>query len=249
VTVSIATPYFTRMSGHARDGSLDAVRGDLSSSLRTILLLVTGAGVALAAAALPFAAFFARDDREVASFGAVLLAYLIGLVPLSTLFLVQRTFYALGDTRTPFFFQLFQSVLFVIGAIAVIGVPANAIAASIALVTSFAGIAQTVVAILLLRRRLHGIDGRHVLRRVGVYAVATIPAVLVGLLLLAALGGLAPAGIGSSGFALAGRLQAFVAVVVVGGVTGIVYLTVLWLARVPELRELVSPLRRLMRRP
>jgi hypothetical protein len=37
--------------------------------------------------------------------------------------------------------------------------------------------------------------------------------------------------------------------VVVGGITGTVYLAVLWLARVPELRELVTPLRKLLTRP
>jgi putative peptidoglycan lipid II flippase len=248
VTVSIATPFFTRMSGHARDGDLEAVRGDLSSSLRTILLLVTGAGVALAAAAVPFAALFGHDEREVAGISSVLLAYLIGVVPFSALFLVQRTFYALGDTRTPFFFQLVQSILFVIGALTVVGLPPSAIAAGIALVTSFAGIAQTILAILLLRRRLHGIDGRKVLRRVGTYALATIPAIIVGLVVLGALGGLSPIGIEGAGFALAGKGQAFVAVVAVGGVTLLVYLAALWLARVPELRDVVTPLRRLLRR-
>lgn len=248
VTISIATPFFTRMSGHARDGALGDVRSDLSSSLRTILLLLTGAGVALAAAALPFAAFFGRTDREIASFGAVLLAYLLGLIPFGTLFLVQRTFYALGDTRTPFFFQLTQSILFVVGAVSLIGLPPGSIATGIALVTSFAGLAQTVLAIVLLRRRLHGIDGRHVLRRVGGYALATIPAIVVGLVVLGVLGGLAPVGIGADGFALAGRPQAFFTIVVVGGLTGLVYLVALWIARVPELRELVSPLRRLIRR-
>src|SRR6185503_17571302 len=47
VAVSIATPYFTRMSADARDGNLSAVRDSLSSSMRTIGLLVTGAAAAL----------------------------------------------------------------------------------------------------------------------------------------------------------------------------------------------------------
>ncbi|MBW4032176.1 MAG: murein biosynthesis integral membrane protein MurJ [Acidobacteria bacterium] len=248
VAVSIATPYFTRMSGHARDERLDLVRDDLSSSLRTIILLVAGAGVALAAAALPFAAFFAHDTREVVGIGGVLLAYLLGLVPFSTLFLVQRTFYALGDTRTPFFAQLLQSSLFVTGALMVLLLPHSAIAAGIAIVTSVAGSIQTLVIIALLRRRLGRIDGRRMLRRFGSYALATLPAAVVGLLVLLALGGLAPIGLGTTGFALSNKVAELLSVVLVGGVTGLVYLGVLWVARVPELRELAGPLRRLLTR-
>ena len=38
--------------------------------------------------------------------GNVIIAFAIGLVAFCILFVVQRTFYALGDTRTPFFFTL-----------------------------------------------------------------------------------------------------------------------------------------------
>ncbi|CAN5471844.1 hypothetical protein BH10ACT6_BH10ACT6_12350 [soil metagenome] len=248
VAVSIATPYFTRMSAHARDGRVGELRDDLSSSLRTVILLIAGAGVALAVAALPFAAFFAHGTREILGIGGVLLAYLIGLVPFSAQFLVQRTFYALGDTRTPFFVQLLQSALFVTGALTVLLLPTSAIAAGIAIVTSVAGTVQAIVLAALLRRRLGGIDGRRVLRRFGVYALATIPAAAAGLLVLLAIGGLTPLGGAAGGFAYAGRPDSLVSVVLVGGVTGLVYLAGLWLTRVPELRELATPLRRLLRR-
>lgn len=249
VAVSIATPYFTRMSANARDGRWGELRNDLSTSLRTVILLIAGAGVALAAAALPFAAFFSHDSREVVGIGGVLLAYLVGLVPFSALFLVQRSFYALGDTRTPFFVQLVQSALFVAGALAVLLLPGPAIAAGLAIVTSVAGTIQAIVLAALLRRRLGRIDGTRVLRRFGVYALATLPAAAVGLVVLWALGGLAPIGLVTSGFALSNRVASLLSVVVIGGVTGVVYFAVLWLARVPELRELAAPVSRLFSRP
>lgn len=248
VAVSIATPYFTRMSAHARDGNLTTVRADLSASLRTIILLIAGAAVALAAAAIPFAAFFAHGTRETVGISGVLLAYLVGLVPFSTTFLVQRAFYALSDTRTPFFVQLLQSSLFVGGALAVLLLPLSAIAAGVALVTSLAGTAQALVMLALLRRRLGGIDGRLLVRRLGVYALATLPAALVGLLLLWALGGLAPLGLPTIGFALANKAANLASVVLIGGAAMAVYLGVLAAARVPELRELAGPLRRRLTR-
>jgi putative peptidoglycan lipid II flippase len=243
VAVSIATPYFTRMSGHARDADLPAVRADLSASLRTIGLLVAGAAAALAAAALPFAAVFSNAPREVVGIGGVLLAFLIGLVPFSMVFVMQRAYYALGDTRTPFLFQLVQSALFVTGALVVgIVAPGPLVAAGIALVTSIAGTAQAVVAALLLRRRLGGVGGRRLTQRFGAYLAATAPAAAAGIGVLWMLGGLPADG---GGFAVSGTMQGVASVILIGAVSFGVYLGVLALARVPEVRELGGLLRRL----
>ena len=246
IAVSIATPYFTRMSADARDGDLAGVRADLSASMRTIGLLVTGSAAALAAAALPFAAVFSNAPREVAGIGGVLLAFLIGLVPFSMVFLMQRVYYALGDTRTPFLFQLVQSAIFVAGALVVAVVaPGPVVAAGIALVTSFAGTAQAVVAALLLRRRLGGQGGRRVALRLGTYLAATVPATAAGLGVLWLLGGLPADG---GGFAVSGRIPGLLSVVVIGAVTMLVFLGVLALARVPEIRDLGGLFRRFLRR-
>ena len=243
VAVSIATPYFTRMSGHARDGDLGSVRADLSSSLRTIGLLMTGAAAALIAAAIPFAAFFANSDFEVVGISSVLLAYLIGLVPFSVLFLLQRGFFALGDTRTPFFLQLVQSGLFVAGAIGCAFLPPQFIAVGIAAVTSIAGTLQAIVAFVVLRRRLGGIDGRRVLARYAVYLVAAIPALAAGVGAFALLGG-----VGGDGFALSGKAAELLSVATIGTVSLIVYGLTLMLFRIPELRELTAPVARAIRR-
>ena len=235
VAVSIATPYFTRMSGHARDGDLASLRADISSSLRTVGLLMVGSAAALLAAAVPFADFFARNQQELFGISTVLIAYLIGLVPFSVLFLLQRGFYALGDTRTPFFLQLVQSILFVIGALAAAFLPQTLIAVGIAAATSLAGTAQAIFAMVVLRRRLGGIDGRRVVRRYAAYFLAALPALAVGIGVLALLGGL-----GGDGFALSGPAANLLSVATVGTVSLIVYLGVLMVFRLPELKELVT---------
>jgi putative peptidoglycan lipid II flippase len=243
VAVSIATPYFTRMSGHARDGDLGSLRADISSSLRTVGLLMVGAAIALMAAAVPFADFFARNQQELFGISTVLLAYLVGLVPFSVLFLLQRGFYALGDTRTPFLLQLVQSILFVIGALAAAFLPQTLIAVGIAAATSLAGAAQAIAAMVVLRRRLGGIDGRRVVRRYAVYFLAGLPALAVGVGVLFLLGG-----IGGDGFALSGPAANLLSVATIGTASLIVYLGVLMLFRVPELKELGAPLARVARR-
>jgi putative peptidoglycan lipid II flippase len=246
IAVSIATPYFTRMSGHARDEDLPAVRADLSASLRTIGLLVAGSAAALGAAALPFAAVFANAPHEVVSIGLVLLAFLLGLVPFSMVFVMQRAYYALGDTRTPFLFQLVQSLLFVTGALIVAVVaPDPVVAAGIALVTSLAGTAQAVVAAVLLRRRLGGVGGGRLVRRFGAYLLATAPAAAAGIGILWLLGGLPGDG---GGFAVSGRVQGVASVILIGAVSFAVYLGVLAVARVPEVRDVGALVRRLTSR-
>jgi putative peptidoglycan lipid II flippase len=236
IAISIATPYFTRMSHAVRDDDLPALRADLSAALRSVAMLVTAAGVALASAALPFAAFFSETQPEPTAL--VVLAFLVGLVPFSTLYLVTRAFYALGDTRTPFVLQVVQAVLFIGGALGMLLAPSAWIAVGIGLATSVSTIVQAVVGAVLLRRRLGG-GGIGIVRRFGVYALASLPSAVAGVGVLAALGGFAEAG-----FATAGRVEALVATALVGGAVILVFFGVLAVFRAPELRALRAVARR-----
>ncbi len=238
LAISVATPYFTRMAGHAHKGDLDALRFDLSSSLRTILLLVTGAGAAIAAAAIPFGAFFGKNDpSQTVGISSVLIAYLIGLIPFSTMFVLQRAFFALGDTRTPFFIQLVQGVTVTLVLVAVaLWVPGDRIGIGVAFATTVASTVQATVLALVLRRRINGIDGRRVLVRVAIFVAAAVLALAVGVGVLALLGGF------TRGFAVSSGGGAFVSIAVVGMVVLAVYGALLLAVRVPELRAGIAPL-------
>jgi putative peptidoglycan lipid II flippase len=235
VTVSVATAYFTRMSTHARDRNLLAVRRDVSSSLRTIGLIMMFAAVGLIVLAYPFSTIFSKSVDEASAMGNVLIGYLAGLISFTVLFVLQRSFYALEDTRTPFFINLVQATLFVAGALIVATLPQDSIAAGIAWVTTIAGTAQTLIAALVLRRRLGGIDGRHILRQFLVYLLATVPAAAAGLGLTAGFGGF------TGGFAMSGIGPAILTMGIVGGVMAGIYIAALALLRTPELRALTAP--------
>jgi putative peptidoglycan lipid II flippase len=238
VAVSIATAYFTRMSGHASRGDLVALRRDLSASLRGIGLLMVFAVVALAVVAYLFARFFESRFENVLAMGNVLLAFLPGLVLFSALFVVQRVFFALGDTRTPFYLQTLQSVLFAAGCLACALLPTDWIAVGIAVATTVAGSSQAIVALVLARRRLGGTGGRQVVLRHLQYLGLALVAGAAGAGTLLLLGGFS-----RDGFAQSGLLAAFVAILAVGAVMGAVYFALLAAFRNPELTAVIGTLR------
>lgn len=238
ITVSVATAYFTRMSEHASRGMYDLVRTDASSAIRGTTLVIVLASAVIAVCAYPFAAVFVRPFDQVQGIGNVIVAFILGLVAFCILFVLQRTFYALGDTRTPFFFTLFQVVLIVVGVLGCTLLPKEWIAVGIALVVTLSGVAQTALAAVLLHRRLGGIDGRRILGSLAKYLVAVLLPLALGLALLWMLGGTQ-----ADGFAVSGRLQAIVTMIVIGMVMSVGYFGMLLLMRSAELRAVLDPLR------
>jgi putative peptidoglycan lipid II flippase len=242
VTVSIATAYFTGMTAHAHRNDLDALRTDLAKSLRSIGLILVFSAVALLVVAYPFAAVFAQKHDATQNLGNVLIAYLIGLVPFSLIFMLQRTFYALEDTRTPFFYQTFQSVLLVGGMLISATLPRDQIAIGIAVSTTVANCITLVIAAVLLRRRLGRLGLGAAARAYAIFLLALVPAAAAGIgldLLLGAFRG---------GFAVSGIASAIVSIVVIGGAMAVVYFFALAALRSPDLRDFIAPVARRIRR-
>lgn len=238
VTVSITTAYFTRMSAHARDGRLDDVRSDLSSALRAILLIMVFATVGLAVLSFPFSAVFGGRFEDVAALAAVIVAYLLGLIPFTVVFLMQRVFYSLDDTRTVFFLQVVHSATFVVGVLLVAMAPTTVIAIGIAVCMSLASLLQMVVYAILLRPRIGGLDARHVGTRFVQYLASALLAGGVGAAVTWALGAYTDGGFGSSS-----RVGGILTMIAAGLAMAVVYFGVLWIIRNPELRSFAAPIR------
>lgn len=242
IVLSIGTPYFTRLSEHVVAGRTDAVRSDLDSSTRIIGVFMVGALAAIVAAIIPVSRIFTDDSEGAVAFALVLGAYLVALLPLSMQFVLQRTFYAYHDTRTPFFFTLAQGVLVVITAVvAYLTLPLVYLAVGIALGQSLANIVQLGLAVWLLRRKIGPLGLRHAAGAMVRFVVAAIPAALAGWLTFLLLGGL-------DGWATAERWTAIVSCMVIGGVSLLVYGAMLALLRAPELQTAIGTARRLIRR-
>lgn len=103
--VSLLTAIMPRMSRHAADGNMIAVKQDMSlaNRLSTVALLpVTAAMIALA---VPLAVVTSRygsvtsDDARILAL--TLAGFAIGLLPLAITLVQMRVFYAMKDGRTP----------------------------------------------------------------------------------------------------------------------------------------------------
>jgi len=180
ITVSLATAYFTRMSSHASAGDIASLRSDVSVSLRRIGSMMVLASAGLIALAIPFARLFGGSAEQIDAMAAVLVAYALGLVPFSLVFVLQRVYYALGDTRTPFFFQLIHAAVFISVALVASGQPSSAIASTLALGASLASTVQFLVALVLLRRRIGGLGVGRLALALLWFVAAAVPAAFAG---------------------------------------------------------------------
>lgn len=235
ITVSIATAYFTRMSHDAERGDLASVRRNLSLSLRIVGLFTVFASVALVVVAVPFGRLYEGTFESALQVGAVLVAYMPGLVLFSMLFIIQRVFWAMHDHRTPFLMQCIQSVLFVIGALAVSTFPTSVIGIGVAACTTLAGTAQTIVALVLVRRKLGSIEGPVVTRSHVQFIIAALIAGVVGLLVVNFFGAFSAAG-----FAMSDRTGALITIVLTGAVMVLVYFGALVVAKNGEIKNAVG---------
>ncbi|MEO7018057.1 MAG: lipid II flippase MurJ [Leifsonia sp.] len=235
IAVSIVTAYYTRMAEHAHRGDSIAFRSDFSSGARSILLLIVISTAVLIVVALPLASIFSPPFYV--EYGFVLIAYLLGLVPFSIVFIAQRAFYSLGDTRTPFGFTLAQVGIIVVGVLLCFNVDRSFRAAAIALVVSIASAIQAVIAIALLRRRIGGVDGSRILSGLWRFLVAALAAVVAGAGFLIILGG-----VDRGAFPVSGFIAAVISIAIVGIVMGVVYFGALVILRSRDLEAGLRPL-------
>ncbi|MEU9252276.1 murein biosynthesis integral membrane protein MurJ [Streptomyces sp. NPDC048270] len=110
ITVSLVTALMPRMSSAASDGDLAGVRRDVSYALRSSAALVVPAAVLFAALA-PWVigavyGYGRTGAADVEAMAGMLIAFAPGLVAYSAQYVLSRGFYALSDTRTPFFLNL-----------------------------------------------------------------------------------------------------------------------------------------------
>ncbi|GAB3615532.1 hypothetical protein GCM10027416_00890 [Okibacterium endophyticum] len=243
ITVSIATAYFTRLSEHVREKRDSELKHDVSRAISQISLLIVLAAAVLIVVAIPFARLFTSSDlSDVTALGLVIIGFVLGLVPFCVLFVLQRTFYALSDTRTPFFFTLVQVIVYSALAFGCLLLPREWIGVGLALSMTVSIVVQMCTAAILLRRRLNGLAVARTARSLVRYSAAAVPATVVGATVVWALGGY------TGGWAIASISTALATLMIGGVVVSVLYLLMLAAMRSPELAEALGPVRGILTR-
>jgi putative peptidoglycan lipid II flippase len=238
IALSLATVLFNRMTRASQDGNRAELRDALSHGLRTMAVATVFGALALFALAGPLGMFFSGGDRQ----DGVMLAQTLTLLALSTPFMsanfmMSRVFYANEDARTPFYIQLILAVVYVAGAFAIQFLPVRQIIYAIAILYMIGNILSVVISAYFLRRLLGHLDGPRIANSYIRMGYAGLGSAIAGAGALWLMGSYSP-----DGFAWSDRLPALLTVVVVGPVMLVVYLVLLRVFHVAELRDLLRPL-------
>jgi len=246
VTLSVAVPFFTRMSQHAKAEDRVALGTDLTRATEAVLLFIVFAAAGLAVLSPSMATLFTDDPDGRTAVAGVLALYLLGLVGTSVQSILMRGWYAMGDTRTPTIFYFVQVAVYVVLLLTWVlhGPDVAQIANRAAISMAIAFTVNAVCCLVGMRRALPAFRVARVVGRLVWYALAMVPAAAAG---LAITGGLADAGLnrfpgGSWGGALLTAVAGALGM-------GIVYVAMLLVSRNPEIHAFIRPaLARLRRR-
>ena len=238
IAQSIATAAMPTFAAQYALGKLDDVRNSLSATLRGVLLLAVPAAVGLIMLRKPLIALlYQRGEFDAHSTELVawaLLWYALGLVGHSVMEILARAFYALHDTKTPVLVGMGAMSLNVVFSIAFsalfeqIGWMPHG---GLALANSLATALEMFLLMILMRKRLGGVNGSSIIRG---FWQASLAALGMGIVLF---------------WWMQAQITSAPWVVTLGGLVfgGVTYLLGVWLLKVPELRLVFSFLRKKLR--
>jgi putative peptidoglycan lipid II flippase len=235
IAQAVAIAALPTFSAQAARGKLDEMRSSLASTLRGVLLLSIPASVGLMLLREPIIAIIfergAFDAHSTELVSWALLWFAAGLVGHSVVEIVSRSFYALHDTKTPVIIgvgAMTLNVFLSLGFSALFRHIGWAPHGGLALSNSLATTLEMILLLVLMSRRLNGLEGKRILKGA---MYATVSTAVMALSILAWQLWMTDRGILLSGGGA----------VLIG--TAIYGLTILSL-RVPEVKSILNALRR-----
>ena len=245
ITVSIVTALLPALSRLAHDGKLRQVGHDVGASMRLVSALIVPVAAVLVACGASIAillfGYGAATNEQAGLMGLIVSVFMIGLLPFTLFYVLLRGFYALEDTRTPFFITMgFSAAWLVMAVPAFNAAPAGgAQVAMLALTYGLSYWLAMIIAWIVLSRRLGSLDSKRTAWTVTRMAAAGIVSagIMVGVQAM-----LLPL------FADNGKFGLLIATLITAVLGTLAYLALAWLLRVRETGEVVRFVRnRVMR--
>ncbi|MQY08120.1 murein biosynthesis integral membrane protein MurJ [Actinomadura macrotermitis] len=203
IAVSVITALLPRMSAHVTAGRPGLVRMEFSRGLRLVAALLVPLSAAMAIFAVPGATLLfghgettTADARQI---GLIIMVFAGLTLPFALFQLMIRVFYALGDTRTPGLVAVPAGLVQAAASIAILRMAApGEIVRWLPLAYGSFYLTGTILAGLLLRRRLGGMDGARIVRAFVLMHLAVLPGAAFAVV-MARVGGLPALAVGALG--------------------------------------------------
>ncbi len=239
IAQSVAIAAMPTFSAQHALGQTDEMRTSLASSLRGVILLALPASIGLMLLREPLISMLYQrgkfDGNDVQIVSWALLWYAAGIVGHSIMEILTRAFYAQHDTKTPVIIgtiamglNVLFSILFAKLFTSIGWMPHG----GLALANSFATALEAATLFIVMRKRLKGIEGPHIM---GGVIPSTAAAMVMALSIFGWL---------SVGKNLSTWILALIGVMIGGGI----YFGMLWILRVPELQYIVNGVLRRLKR-
>ncbi|MBW3081381.1 murein biosynthesis integral membrane protein MurJ [Bifidobacterium saguinibicoloris] len=243
IATSVATAIFPKISRAVADRDMDGARTDLSGALRNVLVLMMFFTMAILVmpVEITIALLPSVSVPEAQLIAGPMMALTIGLPATSAYLLIQRTFYAFEDGRSPFLFQLMTNTIQIVIEVGIMLLaPPQYWTAGIGLAISLSYLLSFPFLVVMLRKRFDGrLDGRRIASTGLKTLVAAVVAGVVAKLLSRPIEAL----LGSSlepGHEHLNWMQAFLFCAIVTAVTAVVYAVMLMAVRCEEFTALSS---------
>jgi putative peptidoglycan lipid II flippase len=239
VAVSVITALLPRMSRAAVEGRLRSIADDLSLGTRlssTLLIPATGIMLFLGPSlgALLFR-YGQTSDAEAMLTGQVFAFAGLGLLPFAVSQMQTFVFYAMRDAKTAALVNVAAVVVRVAGALIVqVAVPASFALQGLMIVNGLSYLAAMVLGGMVLRNKLGRLHLGKTLSTVVRVAIASLPAMLIALVIQTYISHFFPVG------RLGNGLSLFLGLTIGGGI----YVGLAVLLRVREIRDVLAQIRR-----
>ena len=245
ITISIVTAMLPALSRLAHAGDLRQVGADIGRTMRVVAALITPIAAILAvngvAVSVLLFGYGASNPQQAALMGLIVSVFMIGLLPFTLFYVLLRGFYAMEDTRTPFWVTVGFSIVFLGLAYPLFAVAPRAggtQVAALALAYSLSYWVGLVAAWWILARRLGSLESARTAWVLVRLIIAALLAIVAMLVVVGAVITLDPATMGSN------TLRLIASVVLSSAVGVAVFAAAAWAMRVPELRDVLSLVRR-----